>query len=1342
MPVHNDSIVDDDNDQSNTDEQNSIPSKSIKEQCAPLFVALEHGVTTSPDGLLSAQPFVSLFSKRSDRSALLGVIRSSKFHKTHARRLFNALCPIIENVVENEIYIPLSAYDDEVEENSETNDSVQQQSQQATNQESRKQSSTEFCSSCDENPDVITPDERSTQALLFLKYSAMTVHAYLENLLQRRPVVNGLKDQQPSSQRVFSIIEEVWKNAELLHDILFSLHSCGVEGMFVQKAISAMCEKYWNGQFSDREVLVTQLIPYLVVKTLDGNATKADLKRFRDMRYALMLLDFKEESGIAHLKTLLLRTVSSPLYLKHPEGRKMVAFLFQLDCELVSDLHTAIKVQIPLAKRGVLEAYGDIYWNAWKEASSIATGQIAEKLGVEEGDSKTHIRKAIEENALQDLMYSALHVASPHIARSLRILLEPIHSQKKNPEVDQLLYHMYGPILWRALSATNPLVRIHASSIFAEVYPLHDPRAGKNHLKEVTTKSVDTLMSLLNDYDPKVRVAGCDAAVRILGVYWDAVNTRNIRSILNEIIMRHANDVSSAAVRAQAIHGIILLLDAESSHAVLRPLLPLLGNHIHDSAERVRLATVKLLLKLKSLKGIKYYHAVPSNHILARLAAEGDGTRNFKGSVSSALTGLLCNSYFPLGAKGSEQMRRTLFFLSDNSRAARVFYSNLSKHLDVNNICKLIAMLTQTLQFGVKREIEENGSIRNRSSKKRCRRSISDETCDETTGSTEIIADNTSLMAEVTETIHCLWMSIEYQLVKDENEPCLEFLQNTIGGKNLTELFSYFNAKINTNLENETNVSLRRRSECNRICTSLLCCAAKLSPETAVGLSSLLSLHIDAYRKMTEMKKERINICPVFALFCSWGMHQNVADSFSNSILSEFEDNNDSEEVLFNDEADVGILGCTRRNKRKKAALENSVKDASSMIPQLSAEDTINLIDKILSGTDPACISARDDLISSEMACSVIENALEKGTILAERILNGSTSKANVDDKKGELVLSACEVYGKLALHTAVKKNGPLNLSPQFRTLLLWITNRVIPTLLAMKEGEKTSSPFNDINLSRISSSPSALSPLAVPPPRQRSNLNVTPNKLDISFIRMENYGVQRFTESSSILQRQAMGLSLLKSSVIIIAEWLLIGGEGSHEISEYGLKWIKATILLDFKVVDCFSEVLPVFTRLAFVLGRKCLDYELMKEILKIADELKIVEESLDIVKSSLISLVSLHSTGATTHLEKLASIVIELSGGIVPDKPEKEIDSLNDVIPVDLRGLKLAMEIVMSTGQGIAVLARVISERLDSGSQENLKLNGFLNAQFLRFLYDQVPLGKHFEQMKLHNNLELEAA
>jgi hypothetical protein len=66
-----------------------------------------------------------------------------------------------------------------------------------------------------------------------------------------------------------------------------------------------------------------------------------------------------------------------------------------------------------------------------------------------------------------------------------------------------------------------------------------------------------------------------------------------------DIVAQHASDKSSSAVRAGAVHVISLLLEAEESHAVLRALLPSIGNLINDKVERLRLATVKLLLQVK-----------------------------------------------------------------------------------------------------------------------------------------------------------------------------------------------------------------------------------------------------------------------------------------------------------------------------------------------------------------------------------------------------------------------------------------------------------------------------------------------------------------------------------------------------------------------------------------------------------------------------------------------------------------------------------------------------------------------------------------------------------------------
>ena len=549
---------------------------------ASLFAVLEDSNTRDTKEIkeTSPKPLLTLLDRRSQLRQFTNLIRSQTFQRNHARRLFTPLLPILQKIIDDEKHVPQSAYHDNSDDNDDGgNDFPLSKRQIDTNIE-------------------IKPDLASSEALRFMKYCALFLRAYLSNLKERR------HEKNRKTCKMHSILEEVWNVAELLHDALFSLNSCGIEGMAVQRTISSVCEEYWHGQFTDREMLVTQLVPLLVLKSLDGNAIKADIKRLWDIRDALSLLDFQDET-ISYLRNLLLRTISSPLYLKNVEGRKLISFLFQLDdsdtAAFIQDLHLAVRDHVPLANKATLEAYGDIYYRAWKcfQLKRALSSDYPETIEAEESNELDRIQKSFEENVFQNLMYSVLHVSAP-MAKSIRIILQALHERKKEPEIDQLLYKMYGPLLWRALAAANPSVRINASYILSATFPLHDPTIpgtpGKKHLKDMVQKSVESLMSLLQDSNPKVRVASSSATVQILGVYWDALPIKYIRSLLNAIVMQHASDASSALVRAQSINGITFLLEVPASHGVLRPLLPYIGNLIHDVTERVRLAVVKMLI--------------------------------------------------------------------------------------------------------------------------------------------------------------------------------------------------------------------------------------------------------------------------------------------------------------------------------------------------------------------------------------------------------------------------------------------------------------------------------------------------------------------------------------------------------------------------------------------------------------------------------------------------------------------------------------------------------------------------------------------------------------------------
>ena len=414
------------------------------------------------------------------------------------------------------------------------------------------------------------------QSIFFLRCCAYLVEGYLEGMLNRigrggngtsrRNTANTTKNGGGGEKkRRVEIIDEAFEVAEMLHDLLFPLQSCAAtntnimdleggeeggdgvtktttnssagsntihkEAQQTQSAIFTMCETYWHGNFDDKEQMVTQLIPLLLVKSLDESAQKADVKRLWSIREAINLLDFRDTS-IDSLKLHLLRTVGNPLFVQSVDGRKFITHLFTVDATLVGELHRAVRAQIPGAIKSILSAYGEIYYNAWRVSTELSAREDDDEGGAA-GEEEESIQTSIEENALQDFMYQVIHSAAPSTSKSVRAILDKFYLNKKNPLVENMLHRLYGPLLWRALSGANSRVRLQASVVLSDTFPLRDPEAGNEWTEQIVNKSVEALVSLMTDDVPVVRVAGCKATAKILSGFWVAVPSKDIRVLLN-----------------------------------------------------------------------------------------------------------------------------------------------------------------------------------------------------------------------------------------------------------------------------------------------------------------------------------------------------------------------------------------------------------------------------------------------------------------------------------------------------------------------------------------------------------------------------------------------------------------------------------------------------------------------------------------------------------------------------------------------------------------------------------------------------------------------------------------
>eukprot|EP01119_Soliformovum_irregulare_P001617 TRINITY_DN11343_c0_g1_i1.p1 TRINITY_DN11343_c0_g1~~TRINITY_DN11343_c0_g1_i1.p1 ORF type:complete len:679 (-),score=214.77 TRINITY_DN11343_c0_g1_i1:86-2122(-) len=496
----------------------------------------------------------------------------------------------------------------------------------------------------------------SQEFVSFLKITSAVVKAFIQDTKRKVPDALG-------------------ELVSGMHDILIAVNRLKPE---LANDMSAIFEMWWIQERPGKESLAPQTISFLVYKALDDGKVM-DVQRVHALRSTLLLIDFLDESATS-LKRLLLRCLIHPNFLKNKKGQLFLVYLFGLSPPFVDELHMTIKAQVPTSRKSILEAYGNIYYKAWKAAS----GPYLLKL---------------EYTCIQDLMTNAIHVATPQIVAGIRRILGIFNANKKVRGVDQMLLRLYEPILWRNLKVSNHIVRKNAAMLLIDAFPLNDPDARQKDTDQLLQKQFDVLQMLLYDESIEVRIVGVQGVCRIMGVYWELIPEATLHTLMANMINDLVYDATSAAVRVAVLEGLQYLLDNHLTQPLLKVVLPKLNNVLHDKTEKVRSVFIDLLVTIRSLKFIKYYEVVQVEHLLERLAVDSD-------IVGTKISELILNSYFPADKSCSIQLKRCILLLNANPRAATNFYKHLPSHVPTALATKFVGAIFSYLSNVIEGEQE------------------------------------------------------------------------------------------------------------------------------------------------------------------------------------------------------------------------------------------------------------------------------------------------------------------------------------------------------------------------------------------------------------------------------------------------------------------------------------------------------------------------------------------------------------------------------------------------------------------------------------------------------------
>ncbi|NXK52784.1 CNDG2 protein, partial [Chauna torquata] len=249
--------------------------------------------------------------------------------------------------------------------------------------------------------------------------------------------------------------------------------------------------------------------------------------------------------------------------------------------------------------------------------------------------------------------------------------------------------------------ARNSEVRSNAAFLFIDAFPVRDPSFNTEEMDNEIQKQFEELFGLLEDPYPVVRSTGILGVSQITSKYWEMIPPTILADLLKKLIGELSCDITSADVRCSVFKCLPITLDNQLSHPLLEQLLPAVKHSLHDNSEKVRVAFVDMLLKIKATKAAKFWKICPMEHLLARLEVDSR-------PVSRRIVNLLFNSFFPVNQPEDVWCERCVTLIQMNSAAARKFYQYAYEFTAPTNIAKLMLTIRRCLNACIQKATKES----------------------------------------------------------------------------------------------------------------------------------------------------------------------------------------------------------------------------------------------------------------------------------------------------------------------------------------------------------------------------------------------------------------------------------------------------------------------------------------------------------------------------------------------------------------------------------------------------------------------------------------------------------
>jgi len=269
-----------------------------------------------------------------------------------------------------------------------------------------------------------------------------------------------------------------------------------------------------------------------------------------------------------------------------------------------------------------------------------------------------------------------------------------------------------------------------------------------------------------------------------------------------------------------------------------------------------------------------------------------------------------------------------------------------------------------------------------------------------------------------------------------------------------------------------------------------------------------------------------------------------------------------------------------------------------------------------------------------------------------------------------------------------------------------WISLSVFPTTM-------NTHPLGDLNVSKIS---------AVASPTSPENEMVQSWGPGHSSDRLSSPFLHSFTNDYDHVSSytHAVAVVIIKTTCIILSEWMAAGGSVTEDILQEFSKW-SPLLRQQTSDLDTGKELIVVFSRLAVYSLKTSGNCTLLKDLLNYTTHIEsssIKEKLVQEVVQHLLSLKESYQEASISAILEVA-ISVEFSPSRNEETSVLNDDDTSKSTAAILSALEVALSVISCSGPGSTILARLISKRL-CNTESNDMASMEVEKKILKILLD----------------------